>query len=554
GVRGGANQVVNCHLHHLGGGGVKYWGGGLVEGTHIHDIGLVSANCIGIMGGGVKSVIRRNVIHDTPYSGMSVGGTETLIEENLLYRCMQVHHDGAAIYMGGGKKCIIRRNLARDMVQVGSGYGVSAYYLDEKCQDCVVAENVAINIPHPSQNHMTLNCELRDNVFLSEGDMTIAFSRCSGQKVMGNKFHLTGKLNVRQPDAITEWRDNLIFTRGDAGGTVLEDVPRKLFKPRQKPRYLNAKRIATPPVIDGRMGEGEWPEGGTSLRERANQRRVRGAPTSVKILVDDNSLYILVNIVAMFPDQRKLGTEWGRDEGVELAIQGRVGEKRTLYVLRGFTDGTLRTGGEGGATAVQSAEFAEKISYGAGVEKKLWRAEWAVPFSALGVKADEKTLVSFNLTAYRSEDDVFAQYAGTLGETWDLKLGGRLMLNWKPGGVGAGALPTFPVITIDTPPGKGVWPGGTMRLAQTPEAAPLSGPPCSANVVRRGGDLLVRVTVPTSSVTKGSSWRTDDGAEVCIRGKTADGKSVVWVIHGFAGGAYELSDEAGASAAANAAL
>ncbi|MCK5806205.1 MAG: right-handed parallel beta-helix repeat-containing protein, partial [Lentisphaeria bacterium] len=59
GVRGGANQVVNCHLHHLGGGGVKYWGEGLVEGTHIHDIGLVSANCIGIMGGGVKSVIRR---------------------------------------------------------------------------------------------------------------------------------------------------------------------------------------------------------------------------------------------------------------------------------------------------------------------------------------------------------------------------------------------------------------------------------------------------------------------------------------------------------------
>ncbi|MBT7165598.1 MAG: hypothetical protein HN904_22665, partial [Victivallales bacterium] len=71
--------VKDCQFHHLGGGGVRFGSGARIEGSQIHHIGLVSASAIGIVGGGLKSVIRRNVIHDTPYSGMSVSGTETLI-------------------------------------------------------------------------------------------------------------------------------------------------------------------------------------------------------------------------------------------------------------------------------------------------------------------------------------------------------------------------------------------------------------------------------------------------------------------------------------------
>jgi hypothetical protein len=544
GIRGSAMQVRNCHLHDLGGGGVKYWGGARIEGNHIHDIGLVSANCIGVMGGGAKSVVRRNVIHDTPYSGMCIGGTETLIEENEFYRCMLVHHDGAAIYMGGGQKCIIRRNLARDMVQKGSGYGVSAYYLDEKCRDCVVAENVAIDIPHPAQNHMTLNCELRDNVFISSGDMKIAFARCSGHKVVGNTFHLEGKLNVVEPDAITEWQNNLIFTRNDAGGTITEDLPRAPFVPREKPRYMKPAPADNPPAADGKMGDGEWPSGGTSLAERPSQRSVRGAPTSVKILADDRNLYILVNVVSMFPKQRKMGTDWGVDEGVELVLEGRKDKKQQLYVLRGFTDGTMHPAQVPGTDASESAEFAKQVSYGAGVEDRIWRSEWAIPLAALGLATGEKTVLPFNLTAYRSEDDVFAQYAGTLGDTWDLKLGGRLMLNWSS--PDADRHPVLEATWTETPPTAPEWPGETVKMAQTPSAVPLQTKPGTANVVQCDNTLYVRVRIPTPSVTGGHAWRSDDGAEVCIRGATASGTAVTWVIHGFADGTSEVSDEAGA--------
>ena len=547
-------SLTQSRLHHLGGGGIKFGGGAHIEGNDIHHIGLISASAIGIMGGGLKAVVRRNVIYDNPYSGMCVSGTETVIEENLIYRCMLVHHDGAAIYMGGGKRCIIRRNLARDMAQVGKGYGVSAYYLDEKCRGCIVSDNIAMNIPHPSQNHMTLDCELRDNVFIHDGDMKIAFSRCSGHKITGNTFHVGGKLRIHEPDAIAVWENNRILTTGDAGGRIADDVPRKPFKPREKPRYVKPKAIDPAPTIDGLMSPDEWPTGGTSLGERTTQRRTRGAPTSVKIHADDTHLYILTNVVTMFPDQRRLGTEWGKDEGIELVLEAQEGDASVVHVLRGFSEGSYAGHCVAGASVEQAAVFAKRVRYGASLDKKIWRSEWAVPLSALGVDVGQKKVVPFNLTVYRSEDDVFAQYAGTLGETWDLGHGGRLMLNWD------GANPQAPklaVATIAVAPSGAKWPGEPVQLAQTPGSVPLSAPPCSAKVLRHGDNLHVRVVVPVKAVegiTRGSTWCTDDGAEVCIEGKTPDGKRAVWIIHGFACGTFELSDEAGIPAAANAAM
>jgi hypothetical protein len=346
---------------------------------------------------------------------------------------MQVHYDGAAIYMGGGQRCMIRRNIVRDMIQKGSGYGVSAYYLDEKCRECVVAENIAINVPHPTQNHMTLNCELRDNLFICEGDMKLAFPRCSGHKVSGNKFHLSGKINLIEADAITEWQNNLFYIVDASGGQVLTDFPRNEFKLREKPRYFNAAIIKKAPVINGQLDHDEWPSGGTSLAERPNQRSVRGAPTSVKLVADNTHLYLLVNVVTMFSKQRKTGTQWGQDEGVELTIEQKIGDESHLHVLRGFTDGSLHPAEIPGVTSPHSSDFTRKIRYAAEITDKLWRSEWAVPLKDLGIDLSKKSTIAFNLTIYRSEDDVYAQFAGTLGETWDLTRGGRLTIDLSKG-------------------------------------------------------------------------------------------------------------------------
>lgn len=423
-------RVRDCHLHHLGAGGLRAGGaGGTIEGNRIHHIGLLYPSAIALSAGGPdKYLIRRNEIHDTPYSGMAIGGTETVIEENLLYRCMQELHDGAAIYVSGARGNILRRNVVRDIVKIGEGYGVSAYYLDEKCRDCVVERNVSLGVSRPTHNHMTLGCTVRDNVFVTDGDMDLSFARSSGFRVVGNTLQLNGKLNVGDPDAIAEWSGNLIVQTGEVAPAIGDAMPAVARTPREKPVYANAALLARPPVLDGKHDGDEWPSGGIGLNQLPDQRSARGAPVSAKLCADAEHLYIAVAVVTMFPEDRKTGTQWGVDEGVEVSVQGsREDGTPVVYVLRGFTDGSFVSTPAGGAGGQEAGALAGQVGYAAAVDKQVWRCEWSIPLAALGFTPADKAQLPLNVTVYRSEDAQYIQWAGTLGETWELERGGRLV-------------------------------------------------------------------------------------------------------------------------------
>lgn len=564
----GSHDIVveNCHLHDLGAGGFRTGEGtGRIEGNHIHHLGLLYPSAIGLSAGGrdARYTIRRNEIHHTPYCGMSIGGVETLIEENVLHHCMQELQDGAAIY-GSPIRGIIRKNVVRDVVKMGQGYGVSSYYLDEKARDCIVEKNVSIGVQRPSLHHMTLNCILRDNVFICDGDMDLSFSRSAGERVTGNVFQLNGTLKVGDPDAIVEWNGNLIVQSGEATPTLSDAMPIPPRKLREGPRSANATPMPKPPVLDGKIEGGEWPPGGTDLGELPDQRRSRGAPLVAKVCADDSNLYIALTVVAMFPEERKLGREWGKDEGVEVAMEGKGADGRPVtYVLRGFTDGKFDSLPVGGATEAEAKAIAEATGYAAAVEKQVWRCEWRIPFAALRFTPADRAFLPMDLTVYRSENNQFIQWAGTLGETWDLKRGVRLVFrNEKADATprpkpiaSAGRVAPAPV--IDGRAAEGEWPAEALSMKETPDGIAISGKPCAAHVATDGERLFIHLAVPTSgpkATTRGGEWRRDDGAEFCIQGKTPDGKPVTWVVHGFAGGACEGSPEAGAPDAAAKAL
>jgi hypothetical protein len=424
-------RVENCHLHHLGAGGCRAGeGDGRIENNSIHHVGLFYPSAVGVGCGSVQGsyLIRGNEVHHTSYSGMCIGGNGAIVEENLLHHCMQELHDGAAVYMGGGRGHVIRRNVARDIVEVGKGYGVSSYYLDEKCRDCLVERNFSIGVARPAHNHMTLNCTLRDNVFVCDGDMDLSFARSAGFRVTGNIFQLNGKLKITDPDGIAEWSDNQIVQSGDVRPAIARDLPAVARTLREKPRYLRAASMPQAPVIDGRLGGDEWPSGGADLSELPDQRRARGAPILAKLCADATNLYVGVVVVSMFPEDRKLGRVWGQDEAMELTLQGqRADGKPVTYVLRGFAGGAVESLTAGGASQSEAQALAQAIGYAAAVDKQVWRCEWRIPLAALRFAPTDRAVLPLNVTVYRSETKQLIQWAGTLGDTWDLRRGGRLM-------------------------------------------------------------------------------------------------------------------------------
>ena len=104
GIKGGRDvtdtRVAACEVTQCGAGGV-YVGGlrSIIEDNHIHGIGRQYPSAIGIYRGGRDCTVRHNEVHDCTYSAINYGGTGNVIEANLIYDCMKVLHDGAAIYM-----------------------------------------------------------------------------------------------------------------------------------------------------------------------------------------------------------------------------------------------------------------------------------------------------------------------------------------------------------------------------------------------------------------------------------------------------------------------
>jgi hypothetical protein len=205
-------RVEHCDIEDCGAGGV-YVGGTkvVIRNNHIRKVGRSYPSAIGIFRGGNECLISHNEVHDCTYSAINYGGRSNIIEGNLIYDCMKVLHDGAAIYVFGGKNTVLRGNLARDFADYG-GYGASAYYLDEQCSGCVVEGNVSLRVNWPSHNHMATNNIIRDNLFIVEGDAKITFPRSTGYTFARNVLYAAGKIRFEGTNAVSTWMDNLLYS------------------------------------------------------------------------------------------------------------------------------------------------------------------------------------------------------------------------------------------------------------------------------------------------------------------------------------------------------
>jgi len=373
---------------------------------------------------------------DQEKTGIAGGGEGLLIEENLISRVMLEMQDGGAIY-GGMKEAILRGNVVRDVVKMGEGYGVSAYYLDEGARDCIVERNVSIGVARPSHNHIARNITIRDNVFIAEGDMSLSFQRSANCTLENNTLVAPGNITVSPPNAVTAWKGNRVFRNGlgkdgEPQRFTIDDAMPPVAEPKRMTWSATAVRVAAAPTLDGEIGSDEWPGDLARLDRTPSRWSASGAPVYARLSYDDQCLYVSLNFVTFDVSKLRDGTAWGQDDGAEIALAGTTGDGQAVtFVLRSYPGGKLQSITDAGAPAVDAERLGKAVRFAAKPYGKIrggWRGEWSIPWDALGLKPTAGIKIPFNMTVYRSEDDVWRCWEGTLGESWQLDQAGTLQL------------------------------------------------------------------------------------------------------------------------------
>jgi hypothetical protein len=224
----GSNLLIeDCHVHHTGACGIKFSGAGsVVTNNYIHDIGLTYPSAIGLQGGGKDNQVSHNEIHNTPYTAINWGGEKNRIENNLIYRAMLELHDGGGIYCFAGKGLVLQGNFIRDIPDT-CGYGSSAYYLDERSENCIVEGNFSLNVGRPTHNHMAKNNTIRNNVFICNEDARFTFPRSSDFVFERNIVYAKGAVVFDNTSAITTFIDNILYsTKGKVQGNKMSRYTR----------------------------------------------------------------------------------------------------------------------------------------------------------------------------------------------------------------------------------------------------------------------------------------------------------------------------------------
>lgn len=155
-----------------------------ISDNHIHHIGEVYPGAVGILvGQSSRNIISHNRIHDTYYTGISVGWTwgyeanqarGNIVEYNHLYNiCRGRLNDVGAIYMlGVSPGTIIRNNLIHDVNP--SLIKARALYLDEGASEMLVENNIIYRIASSGFHvHYGRNNIVRNNIFAFCGDFVL---------------------------------------------------------------------------------------------------------------------------------------------------------------------------------------------------------------------------------------------------------------------------------------------------------------------------------------------------------------------------------------------
>ncbi len=261
-------QIENCELNNAGAGAIRYVGSEtLIRNNHIHNIGKTFPSAIALYVGatdpnvreewepGLKyknCTIEHNELHHVPYAAICAGGKNLKIQKNLIYDAMQDLYDGAGIYITFCKNALVKNNFIRDIKDT-PGAGTSAYYLDEKSIDCVVEENMEINVPRASHNHIAKNNIFRNNFFIMKEKGWFTMER-SEDYTFENNVVVTGTgFDIWDLKFCPNFRNNLLFSGSGTLGT--KDIERYAILKEYEIELKNGNRNEDPQLLSYNNGK-----------------------------------------------------------------------------------------------------------------------------------------------------------------------------------------------------------------------------------------------------------------------------------------------------------
>jgi len=167
---------------------------------------------MGIGASGDRTVIRHNEVNNISCDGIMATGDRLLIEKNLVHNAMEGLHDGAGIYVEGvGEGMVIRGNFVRDIADAG-GYGAAAYYLDELCNPVLVEDNLSLNVVRPLNCHIGNGNLIRNNPFISQGDLELKSPRYLDQCLEPNVIVGRTTISIHPFNAISRASGNVLLS------------------------------------------------------------------------------------------------------------------------------------------------------------------------------------------------------------------------------------------------------------------------------------------------------------------------------------------------------
>jgi hypothetical protein len=302
-----------------------------------------------------------------------------------------------------------------------------------------VEKNVSIGVARPVHNHIARNSIIRDNVFIADGDMTLSFQSSAKFAFVNNTLITPGKIKITSPNAISLWKENKIFSNGIGNNnkpqpfTIDGEMPATPLSLR-KANPIVIVHSAKAPIPDGNFSVEEWTGQFQRLDREPSRRSCSGAPVLVKFSWDNQFLYIGAMINMFDSSNIRNGASWGKDDGMEISLGGFDKGKPVTYVIRSFSNGTLQSATDAGATVALAERLGRGTQYGSKIREKPgkgWIGEWAIRLETIGLKPKPGLKIKFNMCAFVNEYDNWHCWEGTQGESWQVGQGGILQLSNK---------------------------------------------------------------------------------------------------------------------------